>query len=78
LHWRLYSLHYRVSRALGPIAGIEVFADSSINLGIRFWAKTHQRVETLYRANMAIHDALKQAGIAVPFPQREVRMLSAD
>jgi len=64
-----------ISEQRGPIAGIEVFGDSSINLGIRFWAKTHQRVETLYRANMAIHDALKHAGIAIPFPQREVRML---
>lgn len=67
-----------VSAVRSPIVGIEAFGDSSINLGIRFWAQTQVRVETLYRANMAVHDALKVAGITIPFPQREVRMLDQE
>lgn len=58
-----------------PQVGIEDFADSSINIGIRFWAPTNQYFDTRYRANAAIFEALKAAEIAIPFPQREVRIL---
>lgn len=67
-----------ISEARSPIVGIEAFGDSSINIGIRFWALTQMRVETLYRANMAVHDALTKANITIPFPQREVRMLKEE
>lgn len=66
----------KVSVAREPLVGIEDFADSSINIGIRFWAPTTDYFETRYRANAAIYAALQQAGITIPFPQREVRMLS--
>jgi small conductance mechanosensitive channel len=66
-----------VSRERAPMVGIEDFADSSINIGIRFWAPTKQYFETRYRANDAIFKALAEADITIPFPQREVRMLEA-
>jgi len=59
-----------------PQVGIEDFADSSILIGIRFWAPTSQYFETRYNANAAIYHALKTANITIPFPQREVRILS--
>jgi small conductance mechanosensitive channel len=58
-----------------PQVGIEDFADSSINIGIRFWAPTNRYFDTRYRANAAIFNALKANGIDIPFPQREVRIL---
>lgn len=58
-----------------PVVGIEEFADSSINIGARFLAPTSRHFETLYAANLAIYDALQQAGIEIPFPQREVTLL---
>ena len=58
-----------------PQVGIEEFADSSINIGIRFWAPTTHYFQTCYRANAAIFAALKAANIEIPFPQREVRLL---
>ncbi|MFH1983485.1 MAG: mechanosensitive ion channel family protein [Pseudomonadota bacterium] len=64
-----------VSRTKPPLVGIQDFADSSITIGIRFWAPTHKYFETRYRANAAIFSALGAAGIAIPFPQREVRIL---
>ena len=60
----------------GPFVGIESFGESGMNFGIRFWAPTEKYFDTLYAANLCIHDALKEAGIQIPFPQREVRMLS--
>lgn len=55
-----------------PLIGIDGFGDSSIDIGIRLWAKTERMFECRYAANMAIHDALEQAGIEIPFPQRDI------
>jgi len=65
-----------ISTERAPQVGIESFGESSMNLGVRFWARTAVRFESQYIANLAIHDALHTAGIAIPFPQREVRLLS--
>ena len=65
-----------MSAARKPQVGIEDFADSSVNIGIRFWAPTAHYFEVRYRANAAIYDALQSSDIVIPFPQREVRILS--
>lgn len=56
--------------------GIEAFGDSSIDLGIRCWVKTEKFHEVKFATNQALLEALEEIGIAIPFPQREVRMLS--
>ncbi len=56
--------------------GIEEFGDSSINIGIRCWVKTELYHELKFASNKAMLDALEEYDIAIPFPQREVRMLS--
>ncbi len=61
-----------------PQIGVDEFGDSSINIGIRFWAPTTQYFHVRYQANFAIYQALKQANITIPFPQREVRLLDKD
>ena len=66
----------KVNQERPPQVGIEDFADSSINIGIRFWAPTAHYFDTRYRANAAIYEALKAAEIDIPFPQREVRLLN--
>jgi len=66
----------KVSKDRKPLVGIEDFADSSINIGIRFWAPTSHYFETRYRANAEIFAAVKAAGIDIPFPQREIRILN--
>lgn len=65
-----------ISENRAPQVGIENFGDSSIDLGVRYWVKTAVRHEAQYLANMAIFDALRAASIDIPFPQREVRMLT--
>jgi len=64
-----------VSKARKLLVGIEDFGDSSINIGIRFWAPTNCYFETRYRANAEIHSALAAANISMSFPQREIRIL---
>ncbi len=67
-----------VSKERAPMVGIEEFADSSINIGIRFWIPTSHYFETRYSANGSIFSALQKAGIIIPFPQREVRLLDKE
>ncbi|AFU99571.2 mechanosensitive ion channel family protein [Simiduia agarivorans] len=56
--------------------GIEDFGDSSINVGFRYKVETAQLFQTRYAVNHAIYEAFKGAGVQIPFPQREVRLLN--
>ena len=57
-----------------PQIGIEEFADSSVNIGMRYWVPTKQYFQTLYQANLAVYESLNEAEITIPFPQRDIRM----
>jgi len=67
-----------ICREPAPLIGIEAFADSSINIGLRFWVPTKQYFQTLYRVNLAIHKGLAEAGISIPFPQRDVHLVAQE
>lgn len=64
-----------LSQSRPPQIGIDEFGDSAITIGVRCWALTERLHETRYRCNQVIHDTLQAGGIAIPFPQREVRLL---
>ncbi|MDA1077131.1 MAG: mechanosensitive ion channel [Proteobacteria bacterium] len=59
-----------------PQIGIAGFGDSSIDLNYRCWVPTDRYFECLHKVNMQIWKALIQAGITIPFPQREVLLLN--
>jgi len=61
-----------------PQIGLDEFGDSSLNIGLRYWVETKKYFQSKYKVNMAIHRSLAKAGISIPFPQREVRLLSDD
>lgn len=67
-----------VTQEPAPQVGIEAFADSSINIGLRYWVPTKQYYQTLYTVNLAIHKALAEAKISIPFPQRDLHMITQD
>ena len=56
--------------------GIQQFADSSIEIGFRYWVPTNKYFEVMYEVNGAILSGLRQANIEIPFPQRDVRIIS--
>jgi len=58
-----------------PIIGIERYAESSIQIGIRYWIPTRHYFKILYAVNLAIHKKLKQAGITIPFPQLDLHVV---
>lgn len=65
----------RVAKNPAPQVGIDSFGESSIDVGLRYWVPTREYHSTLYGVNLEVHRALKQAGVSIPFPQREVRLL---
>ena len=59
-----------------PQIGIAEFADSAINIGLRYWVPTKKFFQVQYQVNQTIHQALASAGIHIPFPQRDVHMVN--
>ena len=59
-----------------PIVGIENFGDSSINIGFRYWVPTTKYYNMSYVVNLSVFKALKENDIDIPFPQREIKILS--
>jgi small-conductance mechanosensitive channel len=55
------------------------FGDSSLNFEIRAYVDaTSKRLRTTHELNTAIAAALAQAGIEIPFPQRDIHIRSAE
>jgi len=65
-----------ISKDPTPRVGIQEFGDSSINIGLRYWIPTRKYFETLYSVNLAVYKQLKQANIEIPFPQRDIHVVS--
>lgn len=61
-----------VSRRPEPQIGIDAFADSAINIGIRFWVPTRSYYDSMYKANRVIFNAVKAAGLNIPYPRLDV------
>ncbi|WP_108257666.1 mechanosensitive ion channel family protein [Mangrovicoccus ximenensis] len=67
----------RVLESKPPVCHIVGFGDSSVDYILRFWITDPTAGLTNVRGAvyLALWDAFKDNGVAIPFPQREVRML---
>ena len=65
-----------ISKAPPPQVGIQEFAGSSINIGLRYWIPTKIYFQTLFKANLAVYKRLKEGNIQIPIPQRDVHIVS--
>ncbi|MDP1613719.1 MAG: mechanosensitive ion channel [Sulfuritalea sp.] len=67
----------RVLADPAPAVLLREFADSGINLELSFWIADPQNGVGQLRSdiNLTIWREFKQAGILIPFPQREIRIL---
>ena len=70
----------RVLANPAPKGYVLAFADSGINLELGFWIDDPQNGTLGVKSdvNLAIWHALQGAGISIPFPQREVRVLGRE
>ena len=62
-----------------PKVWVVDFADSAVIYDLRFWIKSYrERDDALDRVRTRMWYALKEANLEIPFPQRTVRMVSAE
>jgi small-conductance mechanosensitive channel len=68
--------HPDILKDPAPVALFMSFADSAINFELRAWTHHFERWPKI-RTDLAvgIHAGLRAAGITIPYPQREVRLL---
>ena len=66
----------RVLKDPAPASRIMAFADSGVALELRFWIKDPEEGVNNVRSDLhlAVWDLFKEAGITIPYPQRDVHM----
>ncbi len=67
----------KVLRDVPPVIGVSLLADSSVNIAIKPWVAVSDYGPAAGELNKAVLETFRARGIAIPFPQREVRMLGA-
>ncbi len=68
----------RVISTPAPVCHVTGFGDSAIDFILRFWIRDPTKGLTNVRGNvyLALWDALQAADIEIPFPRRDVRLLT--
>ena len=64
----------RVLKNPEPLIVVGELADSSVNFFVRVWVKSADYWGVFYDANEAIKLRLDEAGIGIPYPQRDVHL----
>lgn len=75
----LYSLTQSCPTALqdpAPVVYVNELADSSVNFTVRVWSKTEHYWETRFYLIEQIKLTFDKEGIEIPFPQRDVHIIS--
>ena len=69
--------HARVLDSPAPTVLLTGFADSGVNLELRFWVSDPESGTGSIRSDigLAVWKAFRENGIEIPFPQREIRIL---
>ncbi len=63
--------------SVDPEVLFEAFGESSLDFQLQFWATSFaDSIELKSEVGLAVHDALTAAGIEIPFPQRDLRIIT--
>jgi small conductance mechanosensitive channel len=65
----------KVLKDPAPVIGITLLADSSVNVAVKPWVSVDDYVAAQAEIYQAIVEYFRARQIAIPFPQREVRVL---
>lgn len=66
----------RVLKEPAPVMGITVLADSAITIAVEPWVSVKDYVSAQAELYQAIVERFRASNIEIPFPRREVRMLT--
>jgi small conductance mechanosensitive channel len=66
----------RVLRDPTPIVQAATLGDSAVNIGIRPWVRVPDYVDAAGEITSAVLESFRAHGVSMPFPQREVHLLS--
>jgi small conductance mechanosensitive channel len=67
----------RVLDLPAPVVFVSALADSAVTIGLRVWCKTEDYLGLSWALTEAVKIRFDEAGITIPFPQREVRTIAA-
>lgn len=67
----------RILKEPAPAVGTSMLGDSSVVISIKPWVALADYGPAQAEINQAVLERFREAGISIPFPQREVRILSA-
>lgn len=59
-----------------PQVMVQAMADSSVNLQLRAWTSVDDYWEVYWHSNKQIKEAIEAAGLTIPFPQRDLHLIS--
>ncbi len=68
----------RVLKDPAPAVKVTKLADSSVTIGVLPWVNVPDYAAAVGEVNRAILEAFRARRIDIPFPQREIRVISAD
>lgn len=72
----LLDTNQKILRDPAPLVHVITLADSSVNIGIRPWVSVDDYPTVAGDINKAVLERFRACGISIPFPQREIRLLS--
>jgi len=68
----------RIHNSPEPVAFVSELGDSSVNLNLRFWCASGDYWVVRWDATKAIKQAFDKANLSIPFPQRDVHILTPE
>lgn len=74
----ILSKNPRVLKELAPAVAVTTLADSSINIAIAPWVTIGDFGAAKGEIYQAVLERFREAGISIPFPQREIRLLNGN
>lgn len=71
---RILTGHEKVLKDPAPVVAVSELGDSSVNFVARPWVNTSDYWVVRWELTKQIKEALDEAGISIPFPQRDVHL----